>query len=1275
MNRIFLRVAVCVVLFAVSTWTDLHAQQFDDGQLEFFESKVRPLLVQHCYECHGPEVDEPEGGLSLASRMSILAGGDSGPAIDLEEPNNSLLIDAVQYGDLVQMPPDSKLPEAEIETLRKWVAMKAPWPAEAEHAVVAVEAFDLQKRRAEHWCWQPMVRPTIPDIKNTSWPLDPLDHFILQQLDAHSIEPAEPADRRTWIRRVYFDLIGLPPTPQQIHDFIDDRSPQAYETVVDELLKSEHFGERWARHWMDLIRYAETCGHEFDYPIPHAYQYRDYLIRAFNANVPYDDFIVEQIAGDLMAYPRLHPDTLINESILGTGFWFLGEATHGPVDVKGDEAGRIDNQIDVMSKTFLGLTVACARCHDHKFDAISTDDYYALSGFLQSSRRQDVMLDPHRKILKSFKEAVNASKSVIDPVEEVLSELGERAHFANAADYMRSAVLMLQADRNWLLPEQLVLEGEALKQTGKTSGNARRQDLKGWSGGGQLWWTDANVDDELQVEFDAPSAGRYEVSIDFTKAPDYGIVQVFVNDQVVGEPFDLYAERVERTGPQTLGAFDLNAGTQKLRFRITGKNEKAVPKYMVGVDTIVLKGKPPAAQSSETFESIRARFQLDAERLRRWVAAITDPATQDVGHAFYLLRKSAAADIDLESDAGDEFYASLFAELNDLESANRQWMDESNIFAATKEDFSQWRSEGFAFLASYAEPFGQLNVSSADPIGSWYNDTPHSGRLGGNFQGVLRSPTFEITHPQIQYYISARKAQIRLIVDGFRLDVYNPLLFSGMKTDVDTDGKWQWVTQAGDLRNYLGHRAFIELIDQGDGFFGVGEVRFSNRPPPKQRPAAVSAHVCQVGKNKQRWQAARQGGSSPLQAVTKSLAEALGNYHWYSARDAEVYDRSLFNFLMRHKLIPGVEYQAVKAAAASASEAINGINQEVPDPVMAIGMVDGSPENEFVFIRGNHKNLGPEVPRRPIEALLKADQWDLTGHRGSGRMQLAQHIASPDNPLTARVMVNRLWHHLTGRGIVASVDNFGVLGQQPSHPELLDYLASEFVDDGWNIKRMIRRIVLSQTYRMSSAPNPDAQEIDPANEWLHRSRVRRLQGEAIRDAVLFVSGELDTKMFGPGVPIHLTAFMQGRGRPGKSGPLDGDRRRSIYIEVRRNFLHPMMLAFDTPIPFNSIGRRNVSNVPAQALILMNDPFVVDQAKKWAGRIVNSGEDIDQRINDMFIRCIGRPPTRQELQDARAFLTTQAEEYGVDSSQIPPSQQLWSDLCHVLFNMKEFVYLR
>jgi hypothetical protein len=334
-------------------------------------------------------------------------------------------------------------------------------------------------------------------------------------------------------------------------------------------------------------------------------------------------------------------------------------------------------------------------------------------------------------------------------------------------------------------------------------------------------------------------------------------------------------------------------------------------------------------------------------------------------------------------------------------------------------------------------------------------------------------------------------------------------------------------------------------------------------------------------------------------------------------------------------------------------------------------MLDGNGVNEHLLIRGSSKTPGPEIPRRFLEAI--AGDRPISSCSGSGRLELARQIVDRTNPFASRVYVNRVWHHLFGTGIVRSVDNFGVMGDPPTHLELLDHLADTFIRDGWSTKRLIRAIVLSRAYRMSS--HPDEQEVlDPQNRLLHRMALRRLEAEPIRDAILAVSGRLDARMDGPSVPVHLTSYMQGRGRPESSGPLDGNGRRSLYVEVRRNFLSPMMLAFDAPTPFTTIGRRNVSNVPAQALILLNDPFVIEQAGLWAQRVLSEAGTAEERISRMYQTAFSRMPERKEIDEALAFLASQGHERGLADGAWTTDRGVWADLAHVLINSKEFVFV-
>ncbi len=1084
----------CVLLFSGPTLATSPAWAIDETDDEYFESNVRPVLVEKCGGCHGTGAESPAGGLSITTRESVLVGGDTGPAIVPGDPGGSLLIDAINYQGIYEMPPDSKLTEAEIQILTRWIADGAAWPAyDRPHARISSKTFDLAARRSEHWCWQPVDAVIPPTVKQSDWPLDPLDQFILSRLEEIDLPPADDADRRTWIRRVYFDLIGLPPEPAVIENFIHDQSEDAWSKVVDDLLASPHYGERWARHWMDLVRYAETYGHEFDYPIAHAHQYRDYLIRAFNQDVPYDDFVREHVAGDLLDHPRLNREERFKESILGTGFWFLGEATHGPVDVKADEAGRIDNQIDVLCKTFLGLTVACARCHDHKFDAISAEDYYALSGILQSSRQQIALLDSHDQIDLGRDQALVQ----VQQAEEVVS--------------------------SWLARlEQLDSE--------QTTGQ--------WIG-----WPPA--DDSNHA--DSPTAHLTpEDSIDWESLLRYQ------QGNTPGHLLNLFG-RTERGNDDRIEN-DLKAARQQL---------------------------------------------LEQQR------------------QYQLFQKETV----------------LFEDFND----------------GMPDD---WFATGWAFEPQQV-PFGFSAAGSMiTPV-----STIHSGRLGAKFQGVLRSPTFELTHDQILIRIRGHRSTVRLIIDGYQMDVHNPLLFHGCRLEVNNADDFVWMTMAADVRNYCGHRAWLEFIDQGDGYCQIDEIRFapSNFPGPVGPPSHGAMSVLNH----------RPGSLDELRsAVAVVVHQFLQQPESLPPLEASQWLGVILEHTRTGKALRAAQTRLMESSAA------------VPSPGMAIAMTDGSGEDEQLFIRGNPANPGRVVPRSFLTALRPPSETNPQPPvQGSGRLLLANQMAHADNPLTRRVIVNRIWQHLFGEGIVSSVDNFGVLGKRPTHPELLDYLAREFADDGWSIKALIRRLVLSRTYRMASEVSEQGLRVDPANQWLHRARVRRLEGEAIRDSMLMIAGRLDPTLYGAGVPVHLTPFMQGRGRPGTSGPLDGNGRRSIYLAVRRNFLPPMMLTFDTPIPFNTIGRRHQSNIPAQALILMNDPFVIQQAERWAEQIQQYSNDRQARVKRLFEEALGRPPTDSEEQLAFEFLDKQKAAYQQAARPIQDQMRPWQDLCHAMFNLKEFIYIR
>ncbi|WP_254507263.1 PSD1 and planctomycete cytochrome C domain-containing protein [Anatilimnocola floriformis] len=1128
---------ICLFLALLSPLAS--AQEFDAASLEFFEKQVRPILAARCYECHDSKQKEPKGGLRVDSRQSLLDGGETGPAIVPGKPKEGLFIDAINHGDTYQMPPKTKLPATEIATLTKWVEMGAPWPKEAGPAALT-KAFDLARRKSEHWCWQPLKQSELPAVKNESWIKQPLDRFILAKLESAGLSPALPADKRSLVRRVYFDLVGLPPTPAEVDAFLKDESPQALEKVVDRLLESPHFGERWGRHWLDLMRYAESRGHEFDYTIPGAWQYRDYVIRAINADVPYDKFMTEHVAGDLLPQPRLNPDKKFNESILGTGFWFLGEWIHSPVDIRKDETDRFDNMVDVFSKSFLGLTVTCARCHDHKFDAISQKDYYALFGYLQSSGHRLVRFETQLEEARIARELAD-----LDSVYRVKigDALGDEAS-AGAKETAR-----------YLLAAREVIQGKPLAEVAEGSklGQAR---LVAW----------------LKIIAEAK------------KNPT--------------DPLHLWA--------------------------------------------IVCDSK-----------------SVEPQQLAAIIASLTpQPTTYD-----------------------GEWIAN-YADL----------------------PRSEWLPDGVSFGLFPALP-GQLrfvneggNVSLEVPLYAAARRDPtwnglaiegenEAGRLGFPRAGrSIRTKTFTIKDGRVHYLVKG-VGQVYAAVDSHTM--INGPLHGGLvrETGGDSNTPPRWITH--DLKPYVGHGVHLEFTPKADADLQILAVAQGDKPPPLPYPLDKSAELV------------RQLGDAP----PKTLQELADHYQrrvregvlalQTSAADPK--DRVLVaqfaNLLVNQRalFVNGETPPPTTALLSEYQVARQRRLEKMPTKSqLAQAMWEGTGVDEHLLIRGNSslKTTGAVVPRRLLEAI----EVDLappvtvptstaapappavapTPIVGSGRLQLAEKLTNPKNPFPSRVMVNRLWHHLLGRGLAPSVDNFGVLGAQPTHPELLDHLALEFIADGWSVKRAIRRIMLSNTYQMASSGKMN--DRDPLNELFHQAPIRRLEGEVIRDSLLSLSGRLNAKQFGPSVAVHLTPFMQGRGKPG-SGPEDGDGRRSIYLGIRRNFLSPMMLAFDTPIPASTVGRRNVSNVPAQALILMNDKFVVDQARLWARRNLGSPKSTADKIAGLYEQAFGRPATAEEILAASDFLVSQGKEYGIAEDKVASNEQVWTDLCHVLINSKEFVFLR
>ncbi|MGL6076378.1 MAG: PSD1 and planctomycete cytochrome C domain-containing protein [Fimbriiglobus sp.] len=920
---------------------------------DFFEAKIRPVLVEKCYKCHSAQSKSVKGGLRLDSRAGLLAGGESGPAIVAKDVKAGTFLEAIRYKNPdLQMPPTDKLPHAVIKDFETWIATGAAWPTETGTETVVSKGFEINARKAEHWAWKPIARPAVPKLDST-WPRDDVDRFLLAKLTAKNLTPAGDVDAATWLRRASFAMRGLPPSVAEVAEFQRDSSPVAREKILDRWLNSTAYAERWARHWLDVVRYAETRGHEFDYAIPNIHEYRDYVIRAFQDDVPYDQFVKEHIAGDCLPKPRI--SKVGNESVIGTAFWHLGEEVHSPVDIRQDQADRFDNRIDVFSKTFLGLTVSCARCHDHKFDAISAKDHAALFGLLEGSSYRQTRFNSQTQDAEIAREWQSFLKT--------------------------------------LTPAPVVVpESPTIK------------------------WAKAN-----------PGL----VIADFTNSPP---------------PFSTDGPAITH----------LPAGSQRLT--PTG-------------DAVTASPEPFGAMVYDRF----------------WDAWKLAPGVSQDSLAL-----------------GTQVRAGL----------------------------------------------------------------------------TVRTPQFTLTKPKV--FALVRGDALLYAAISQHIVVSGPLHGALVKR-VAGAPNYRWVEM--NLSNYIGKRFHLELSAHQNSDFAVAMVVQADA-----EPFAVPAAL-------------------PSQPLTAEQNKS------YLAKAKELQAR-----LTPSRLVPS--------------------------------LWDADGVDATLFVRGNPRTPGEVVPRRSLEALAGSERIAHT--TGSGRYELAQHLTDPNqNPFLDRVIVNRIWHHLFGRGLVPTVDNFGVLGEKPSHPELLDYLATEFAKSGRQFKPFIRRLMLTRAYAMQSQPISNTQ--DPTNELLHHFRIRRLEGEAIRDAMLVVSGRLNDTPYGPSVPIHLTPFLEGRGRPG-SGPIDGAGRRSIYLSIKRNFLSPFLITFDTPIPFSSVGRRQISNVPAQSLILLNDPMVHELADHWASRHAKN-PDRQAAITQMYLEAFGREPTAAERQT------------------LSRQPAITPDLAHTLMNLKEFIYVR
>jgi hypothetical protein len=1069
--------------------------------IEFFEKEVRPLLVAHCQKCHGggPKL---KGGLNLTGRAAALKGGDGGPAVVPGKPDASLLVKAVRYADDdLKMPPEGKIPDAAVAKLERWVREGAPWPEPvAKSAPAAGGKFVVTEDHRRWWSFRPVKAAPPPAVKDAAWPRSEIDRFILARLEAAGLRPASPADKRTLIRRATFDLTGLPPTPEEVEAFLKDDSPGAFERVVDRLLASPAYGERWGRHWLDVVRYADnrdSRGLNGPEDIGEAWRYRDWVIDAFNRDLPYDRFILDQIAGDIVQPEK--PEGINAAGLVATGLLTVGEWGTGDADKEKMLTDIVDDQVNVVSKAFLGLTVACARCHDHKFDPIPQTDYYGLAGIFFSTR---ILPDPGPK--------------------------------TNGSPMLRTPLLP---------PAELARREQHQKRLKELEASVKR---------------DTEVAYAAQARSMLPQTAKYLLAArDYRRRPA----------DRAGETVAAFAAR-ERLNAGALGRWvDLFGGARHRLLPGPVRDfggKKGVLCWRGDADC------PNALVNTTAREQAILTFKLPP----RSVAVHPGPA----GGVAVAWQSPVRATVKVTGRAAD---------LDPNGGDGVAWRVERRAGDGTRHGLASGDIPNGGAAAFGQAALGRLAAVEVN--------------AGDRIELVVL--------PKANHTCDTTLVELTVTPSGGgpAWDLTRDLLDDPAQGNPHRDGQ--------------GHAGVWHLLDAADG-----------KPvPPAVRSALDAWHRADAAA------ADRPALERAAADVEKGLASADAASPFRIATSdeegelpADVRDR-LTRLRAERDAARGVKMPPVPVALAAQEGG-------VPNSAHA-GFHDAR-----VHVRGLYTRLGEAVPRHFPVVLAGEGQPVIV--KGSGRLELARWVARPEHPLTARVMVNRLWQHHFGAGIVRTPNNFGKLGEAPSHPELLDWLADRFVKEGLSVKAMHRLMLLSATYCQSSVTDAEAVKRDPDNRLFGRANPRRLEAEELRDALLAVAGRLDRTGGGPAFADVSTP------------------RRSVYLRTVRSDRTGFRFLFDAPDPENSVDQRTFSTVAPQALFLLNHPFAAAQAKGLAERLRRERADDAGRVARAYALLYGRAPSEEEVRIGRELLTSSGKG-GADP---------WPAYAHVLLCTNEFLFV-
>jgi len=1043
--------------FAAALLTAPGASAAVEDGLDFFEKKIRPVLVENCYKCHSAEAEKNgklEGKLRLDLREGVRGRGESGlVAVIPGKPDESNLYRAVTYLDSeLVMPPKSRLAKSVVADFKQWIEMGAPDPRRGTLAKAEANEIDFEQAR-KFWSFRKPSDPALPTVNDSAWPREDLDYFILSQLEENGLRPAPPADRRTLIRRATYDLTGLPPTVAEIEAFLADKSPNAFSKTVERLLASPHYGEKWGRHWLDVARYADSNGLDENLAYVNAFRYRNYVINSFNEDKPYNRFVQEQIAGDLLPLSKNESDELRHSRLIATGFLSVGAKMLAEDDGRKMEMDIIDEQLDTLGRAFMGMTIGCARCHDHKFDPIPTRDYYSLAGIFKSTHTMD-----NHKVVAQWHEV----------------ELG-------SADLRAKRELV---DKEVKKQKQTI---ESLKSKSAKSITAQARSVA----------ADYLIGALVKL--------RKEARIQFT-----------------------LKELEEQPKEKTEGMLLIEAENFT-----RGNGLKTFDGYGKGIGVLLSSGPT------------QVEFDLPIDKAGKYSL-----------HMRYAAADSRPAKLSINNKLINEMAT---------DSVTGTWYPDSQ----------KWFWEGTFQLDA------GINVLKFD----WATPTPHIDKL--------------LVLPSDQSDLPA--------ADGLA-HLHNTFT-------------QQWI-----------------------------------------------GHLKQISKDKKsplnEW---RKYIENPREPIDEKLIENI------RSRFAATHERDSLHSLIHdkngpfktpkdvEKLFPKTEQEELKQLQKQLSDT----EKKHPKVPKAMAVKEGKAEDLKVHLRGDYMTQGELAPRGYLR-VVTSKQTTTPSRNASGRAGFAEWLTSNENPLTARVMANRIWLWHFGEGIVRTPDNFGKLGLRPTHPKLLDWLTMRFVDNGWSIKKMHRIIMNSAAYQMSSQHNGQAYAVDPGNKLWWRFNRRRLYAEEVRDSLLFTGGSIDWGMKGQLMTYDPRQYVSQNNHPYFYGS-----SRTVYLPVIRSGTFDVLQAFDFGDPAVIQGQRSSTVSAAQALFMMNHDLVAKASERLAKRAAKA-LDFAESANQIYAAILHRKPSAAETRRAVDFAEHALDQAGDDATKA--KAQAWKSFAQVLFSSNEFMFL-